>query len=786
MHAASTLLALSLGLTALPAPAFSQDTSGAGTVSGTVVGAAGVPELAVTVCLVGTMRCALTDERGHFRLADVRPGAYEIELTPPGGPRAGGGTVEVRAGLDTQVTLTLSAPTARRESVTVTASAFVAAEEVKTSGFLIQRAEIQASAGALQDVSRYVQALPGVSPGAVDFRNDLIVRGGSPLENLFIVDNIEIPNINAFANFSSAGGSVGLVDSALLEDVTFLSGGFPAAYGPRVSSVLQIVQREGDRTRLRGRATLGFAGAGTVLEGPLAGGRGSWVVSLRRSFLDLFTSDIGIGGVPVVYTLNGKAVMDFTPRDRVWIATVSGKDRIRLGLTEETEPDEPLGDFDIRYRGWRSANGVNWQRLLSRGVGLLGITHSVASVNSQVKDLLLNAVPSSGSVEEAVASGPVVFREGSRETETTAKYDLTTYLPGNLKLQTGGSFKLFGLDYDTSAPFGTDSPFAGTPGLNPFALQRAFRTHQIGAYAQVSAQAGARTGLTLGMRVDRFDFLDATRAGPRLGASVRLTGRLTWRASAGRYFQQPPFLFLAAFPQNARLDPLRADHVVTGFSIQSSSRTRFSVEAYHKRYDSYPVSTDFPALSLANVGDTFNTREVLFPMSSEGRGRATGLELMAERKPGGRWYGQANISMARARHAGLDGILRPGSYDSPVIANVDGGVRWPGEWLLTARLAWQGGRPYTPIDAAASVTAGRAVFDRTAVNGERAADYFRIDLRMERTITRGDRALTVFGGVQNATNRRNFAGYYWSRRANTVQFQEQMGIFPLVGLEWRF
>jgi len=780
------LLVLAVLLT-VPSPAFSQDTAGTGTVSGTVVGAAGAPELAVTVCLVTTNRCAVTDEKGRFRLADVRPGTYQIEVTPPGGSRVPGGTVEVRAGLDAHVALTLPAATTVREAVTVTAPAFATADEIKTSAFLIQRSEIQSSAGALRDVSRYVQALPGVAPGAVDFRNDLIVRGGSPLENLFIVDNIEIPNINAFANFSSAGGSVGLVDSELIDDVTFLTGGFPAAYGPRVSSVLQIVQREGDRSRFRGRATLGFAGAGTVLEGPIGQGRGSWVFSFRRSFLDVFTDDTGIGGVPVLYTLNGKAVIDLTSRDRLWVATVSGSDRIRLGLTEETDLDRPLADFDIRYRGWRSANGLNWQRLMSRGVGLLGVTHSVADVKSQVKDLLINGVPPAAQpVEDTVAAGPVVFREGSREAETTVKYDLTTYLGKGVKLQAGGAVKWFGLNYDTSAPLGTDSPFAEEPGLNPFALQRTFRTQLFGAYAQASAQIGQRTNLTLGARVDRFDYVDDTRVGPRLGVSVKLSERVTWRASTGRYFQQPPFLFLTAFPQNSGLDPLRADHAVTGFSVQPSARVALSVEAYYKRYSSYPVSIDFPALSLANVGDTFNTREVLFPMSSDGRGEAKGIEIMAELKPGGRFYGQANIAFSSARHAGRDGVLRPGSYDSPVIANLDGGVKLSANWLLTTRLAWFRGRPYTPIDEAASIAAGRGVFDLTAVNGARSSDYFRLDLRVERSFTTRTGQLTVFGGAQNVTNRRNFAGYYWSRRTNTVQFQQQMGIFPLVGVDWEF
>ena len=269
----------------------------------------------------------------------------------------------------------------------MTAPAFQAPVEVKTSGFVVAPREILKSAGALQDVSRYVQGLPGVAIGSNDFRNDIIVRGGSPLENLFVVDNVEIPNINAFANFASAGGTVSLLDARLLQDVTFLTGGYPAPYINRTSSVLQVTQREGNRKKFGGWATLGFAGAGAILEGPISSGKGSWVVSARRSFLDLFTQDVGFGGVPVVYSFNAKAVYDLTPRDRIWMVNIAGIDEIRLGLTDSTDLEDQIANFDIRYDGWRSATGFNWQRTFgSRGVGLLGITHSEAKVGQQVKE----------------------------------------------------------------------------------------------------------------------------------------------------------------------------------------------------------------------------------------------------------------------------------------------------------------------------------------------------------------------------------------------------------------
>jgi hypothetical protein len=445
------LLWLVAATLSLSTTAAAQDITGAGAVRGAVLTDTAAPAPDVAVCLTEIGRCAVTDARGEFALLDVRQGRYRLEVVGQGQPPLIS-DIEVRAGLDATIEVTLPAAGGVRETVTVTAPRFVTAEEVRSSAFLVSADDILRSAGALQDVSRYVQTLPGVVFGANDFRNDLIVRGGSPLENLYIVDNVEIPNINTFANFASAGGTVSILDAQLIQDVTFLSGGFPASYGNRTSSVLQTTLREGSRERLSGRATVGFAGAGVVAEGPFVAGRGSWIVSGRRSFLDLVTDDIGIGGVPVQYTLNGKVVFDLNPRHRLWLLNVTGVDDIRLGLTEDSDPTEELSNVDIRYDGWRSATGVNWQQTFGRrGVGLFGVTHSQARVQQRVQDLIRNGVPPDDrSVADQLAAGETVFRENSGESETTVKYDVTVYLPGLDKVQAGISMKRFGIDYDAA------------------------------------------------------------------------------------------------------------------------------------------------------------------------------------------------------------------------------------------------------------------------------------------------------------------------------------------------
>lgn len=614
------------------------------------------------------------------------------------------------------------------------------------------------------------------------------MRGGSPLENLFIVDNVEVPNINTFANFASAGGTVSILDPSMIRDVTFITGGYPASYTNRTSSILQITQREGSRDAFHARATLGFGGAGGAVEGPLAKGRGSWVLSGRRSFLDLFTNDIGVGGVPVLYTVNAKAVYDLNASDRLWAVNITGVDRIRLGLTDSTPNDQEVFNVDIRYRGWRSATGLNWQHLFgSRAVGLVGVTSSVASVRQTVKDLVRSGVPPPGTpAEEVIESSPLVYRADSTESETTVKYDGTLIASSKSKFQFGGSVKQFRVTYDSAAPLGFDSAYSLQPGQNPFSIDDRFTAWQSGAYVQVTHDVTSALNITGGGRFDRYQYIDTSRFSPRLAAMVTLSPRLSLEASTGIYYQQPAFQFLAVFPENRTLKPFRADHYVGGVAYTVASGLLLRAEGYRKNYQAYPVATQYPSLSLANLGDTFNVLETVFPLTSVGIGHSQGVEFGLTKKDDGRWYGQANLSLSRAQHAGLDGVLRPGSFDYPVVFNLTGGRRWSSKWESSLRVSYLSGRPYTPFDVAKSTRQRRGIYDLSQVNAVRAPIYFRLDAHIDRNATIAGKPVILFFGVQNVTGGRNVSGYTWNRRSNTADANEQLGVFPLLGLEWRF
>ena len=157
-----------------------------------------------------------------------------------------------------------------------------------------------------------------------------------------------------------------------------------------------------------------------------------------------------------------------------------------------------------------------------------------------------------------------------------------------------------------------------------------------------------------------------------------------------------------------------------------------------QEYRDYPVASKLPSVSLANIGDTFDVREILFPLTSAGRGDAYGVELFVEKRLTSKIYGQTNLAFSRTRHAALDGVMRPGSFDYPFVFNVTGGYRLTEMGDLHARRGARG-RPYTPYDEAVSSAQYRGIYDLTRVNGERGPAYARIDVRVDRTFAVGGR-----------------------------------------------
>jgi len=258
-----TIVSLAVVLTFILAvsPAYSQETSESGTVFGTIIDATtGEVLYGAAVSIVDAGKGGMTDNAGRYSVDNIPPGAYNLRFRMIGYKTLVRPNVRVSPGRSTEISVRLEDEPVEMEEVLIHSreSYFEKDPEAEVSGRTIDRQEIMDGAGSFMDVQRIVQVLPSVVSGS-DQMNEIIVRGGNFGENLFVMDGIEIPNTNHFASQEAGGGPISLLRSEFIQNVSFLAGAFPAKYGDKASSVMNVSLRCGSRDRTLSNFDLGMA-----------------------------------------------------------------------------------------------------------------------------------------------------------------------------------------------------------------------------------------------------------------------------------------------------------------------------------------------------------------------------------------------------------------------------------------------------------------------------------------------------------------------------------------------
>lgn len=718
-----------------------------------------------TVSVVGSTLGATSDNAGRFVIKGVPEGSHRLRAWRLDYPAVLLSDIVVSPGRETEARVQLVTEAVPQAEVEVKADAFAKPKDQANSSYQMSYEEIRRSPGAIGDVFRLVQSLPGVVT-TNDQRNDIVARGGSPSENLILVDGFEVPTVNHFGAQGTTGGPISMLNNELVRDASFLAGGFSAQHGERLSSVMDIRLREGNRDQFQSETDITAAGAGQVLEGPL-GKKGAWLLTARTSYYDLIAESFGLAAVP--YATNGqlKLTYDLTPRDQIAVMDLSGRDAIKLKPENSGEKD-PY-NWNFANFGWRTTNGISWQRLFGTwGWGTLALSDNRAYYETNIRDVALGNV--------------LVFENRSTENETALRYDLAgrSRHMGDWKL--GASSKRMGLDYALAQPIGTPNPFStDTTRVDPLDLRLKESSWQHAAYAQWTHAVLPRLDMTLGARASHFGQIGATTFDPRASLTAHAAPRLDVSVSYGRYHQAPAPVYVRANANNASLEPIRADHLVAGVSYITRADLKLTLEAYAKAYADYPVARDYPAFSLANTGDVYGVYGLLLPMVSAGEGRARGIEFYAQKKLTDGLYGQLSYSYSRVEHAALDGVYRRGGFDAPHAGTLILGYKRGAAWEFSTRFSYSTGRPTTPPLEPYSSQQNRYIYDLAQLNGVRAADYHRLDLRADRRLSLGGRNVTLWFEAQNVYDRDNVFQYLWDTKTNELRSIPQIRFLPILG-----
>ncbi len=356
-------------------PTFSDTNSGS--VSGEVRDAVTKQPLpGANVVIAGTSLGATCNEEGYFIIKNLQPGNYHVKATLIGYEGTANPDVVVSPQRNKKISFEMRSLTIEMNVVNVQSDYFARPTENVVSMRTLSPEEIRRSPGSAEDIFRVMQSMPGVAT-AGGKSAQLIVRGGSPNENLTLLDNIEIYNPIHFARTGESMGIISIINPALLEKVDFLTGGFPAKYGDKMSSVFDMTLQDGNKELYNSDVNTNIAGFGVMVDGPFFE-HSSVIFSLRRGFFDILTAIMDRPAAPRYYDAVGKITYDLDQNNRISLVGFYYIDQIdRIGTTKESSA---MSKYDYLARDdYGSAFGLNWRSLISQNAFVLTTVSSTGN-----------------------------------------------------------------------------------------------------------------------------------------------------------------------------------------------------------------------------------------------------------------------------------------------------------------------------------------------------------------------------------------------------------------------
>jgi hypothetical protein len=761
-------------------------------IEGVIVSAATQEPIAgVKVEVVGKKFGAVTNNAGKFSIKNIPVGVYSLRVSAFSFEPFIQSDVFVGSGKPYSVTIELRPQAVQLGTAEVEASYFRKSAETITSTQLLNAEDIRRAPGVQEDVVRAVALLPGVGVAAAG-RNDLAVRGGAPFENLFLIDNIEVPNINHFGSQGSTGGPLSIINIDFVRDVSFSTGGYGAKYGDRVSSVTNLTLREGNDQRFSGKANLSATGFGVYAEGPIAGA-GSYLVGVRRSYLDLIFKAAGFGFIPEYWDFTAKVNFKIDNKNSLSFIGIGALGTV--AFNNDTEAKRLANSRVTAPAQNQYFSGLTWKTLF--GNGFMNVTLGRTFTRFTTEQNVYSRVATAPGGRDSTDRTTQILRAFTTEGETSLRADVILQATDNLEVSFGNIAKYASaLDFDLYAAGFVRLDNLGKP--RELSVDTAFTAFRNATYAQAAWSLTDKFKVTAGLRADYYGFLTQENfvVSPRLAFSYALTPTQTLNLSGGRYYQSPQFIWLLGDASNrANIKPIRVDQAVLGYEHILTSDLKFQIEGYYKTYANYPARVWRPDAVIAPSGFDDITNDIPFglePITSVGEGVAYGVEVFVQKKlseiP---LYGLISVSFNRTMFKGLAGVWHPGSFDSPFILNVAAGYRFSDEWELSMKVRSATGLPFTPFVAtteqARQVGLPVGTPDFTRFNeGGRLRNFYSLDARLDKRWYLSGLTLVTYIDVQNVTGRRNESQVRWDAQTQQAVRTLSIGILPSIGVAIEF
>lgn len=709
------------------------------------------------IIVQGTTIGTTADEFGNFTIIELQPGIYNMEASFVGYKKLVVFEIQVTTARTAIVDFAMEEEARKLDEVVISSgNLFVKSDESPLSLRTIGTTEIKRTPGGNRDVSKVIRSLPGVA-STPSFRNDIIIRGGSPSENSFYLDGIQIPVINHFQTQGSSGGPVGIINVDLLREVNFYSGAFPANRGNTMSSVFDFSLKDGREDRWTANGIVGASDLGITLEGPV-NKKSSLVFSARRSYLQFLFDLFNLPFLPVYNDVQFKYKYRLDEKNHITLLGIGAIDDFSLNLDAPNNIDDPQEKEEAEYilnaipvsEQWNYTIGMKYEHFRKQGTTTFVVSQNSLN-NSAIKYKDNSSDPND-----------LIQDYNSRETET--RFRLEDYAIKN-------TWKLnYGIGYEYAQMRTTDFNKIVT---QQGAITRNYATeialNKYSLFAQVSNTFFNALTISAGLRTDANDYSSDMsnlfdQLSPRLSVSYAINDKINANLNTGIYYQLPSYTLLGY--KNSATNELenkkngvkyiRSKHLVAGLEFNLRSNSRITVEGFYKWYDQYPFLLE-DSISLANLGADFGVIGNA-PVNSTSEGRSTGLELLAQQKLFKGFYGILAYTWVRSEFEDKNGKLISSSWDNRHIVSVTAGKKLKRNWELGIRWLFTGGSPYTPFNIQETVRIENwdvrpyGVPDYNQLNRERISPFHQLDVRVDKKYYFKKWSLNIYFDIQNLYN----------------------------------
>lgn len=767
------------------------------TVKGVILDAqAEYPLIGATIQLVGSdpIKGAIADVNGEFRIENVPVGRQTFAVTYIGYKTISLPNVLVTSGKEVIIRILLEESVEKLQEVVVTADAdkdLPINDLAKVSARTFSLEEVTRFSGGRNDVAKLATSFAGVN-ATNDARNDIVVRGNSPIGLLWRVEGIPIATTNHFATQGTSGGPVNALNTNLLRTSDFLTGAFPAEYGNANAAVFDVFFRNGntDKYEFTGQMSA-FSGLEFMAEGPISKtNNSSFVTSYRYGIASLAAT--GTSAIPFYQDISFKANLGDSKIGRFEIFGLGGKSSIDF-LGEE------IDETDLFANPEQDA-------FVQNELGLIGLAHTIRMGQ---KTYLKTTLGASTNFNEYLQDNRMLDENNqfigkyratnvrNRENRFTITSTLNTKFSARWSLRAGFlnetyDLNLFAEDRDDRVSIPDDNN-DGVPDyfLTSTNVDEAYNLMQV--YGQTEYKLTDDLSTTFGLHSQYHEFMDEYILEPRAAISWQQTPQQRWSLAYGLHGQAVPSPVLFYQEEvspgittrtNQNLEFIKAHHFVLGMDRNLGTDWRLKTEVYYQNIFDVPVEQTASSYSVLNEGNDFIFQEK-GSLVSNGSGFNYGTEITLEKFFSRNYYMLLTTSLFESQYEGSDGIQRNTVFNNNYVLNVLFGREWKfgsnqqNAWTFDTKVTTSGGRPFTPLDLDATrANQGREIRQDNIAFSERYGQYFRWDAKFGVRLNRKKVSHQFFVDFQNLTNRKNEFVRRYNDVTDQINVVEQIGFFP--------